>query len=173
MSFLQQPQSTQSITLFSDQDPQPVLSAYSTTRQLVEFDFSQGDRTKPEFKDECDINTIMNHYRATGVMPRFAEKYQGQYGDVPAIDFQTAMQTVAHAKEQFAALPADQRDYFENDPANFLSWIQDPNNRREAAEQGFFTPEATAAILNPQPTSPEPQNVSKSSEAPKADSQAD
>lgn len=119
-----------------------IRSAYSK-KQKVQTHFTGVGRTKQSFKAECDINTIVSRFLRTGVLD-FANKNQPRYGDTTGIEYQSAMQVVASAKTLFNELPAALRDRFENEPALFLDFIQDPRNRDEARELGLLKPESAA-----------------------------
>jgi len=99
-------------------------------------------RTKQSFKAECDINTIMARYRATGVLPDMALAAQGRFLDVTNFDYQEAMNTVATAQSVFNELPSELRARFKNDPAEFLDFTSNDNNRQEMAEMGLLSPQA-------------------------------
>lgn len=101
-------------------------------------------RTKQSFKDEMDINHIVKRFLKTGVL-EFTRKNEPRYGDTTGIEFQAAMQTVAEAKSMFNDLPSELRARFENEPAQFLDFIQDENNYDEARKLGLLNPEAVAA----------------------------
>lgn len=121
--------------------------------------------TKQSFKRECDINHIMAKFLKTGVITHL-NKHEGTYGFAPAIDFQTALTLVAAARDQFADLPGELRARFNNDPAEFLAFCENPDNRSEAALMGLLEPDA------PEPESPAPQ-PSDSLSAPQAPNPAD
>lgn len=119
------------------------------------FTSSQPSVTRQGFKDECDINVIMARYQATGVID-FVNKHEGSFADVSAIDFQTAQETVARARSAFNDLPSSLRERFENDPAQFLEFVQDDKNRAEAMELGLLRPEAKLPPVPPPPAPPAP-----------------
>lgn len=99
--------------------------------------FTKPSKTKQAPAKACDIRTILEKHRVTGVLSR--ARGQAMYGDftqVPA-DYQTAMQIVTDAHDKFAALPARIRDRFDNDPANFVSFFADEKNYDEAVKLGF------------------------------------
>lgn len=110
----------------------------------VEFDPSE-DRTRQEMKEECDINHIMSRYIKTGTIAH-VNKFEGQYGDVQAIDFHAAMNTIRHAEEMFDALPAKVRVKFMNDPAAFLEFCAKPENVKDMRDLGLMKPEVQAAV---------------------------
>lgn len=97
--------------------------------------------TKQEFKEECDINTIMRKYRATGTVP--GNTRVGRYGDFASVgDFHAAQNMVIQAQAQFAAMPSEVRDRFKNDPALFLEFVHDKKNYEEARKLGLLDKEA-------------------------------
>ena len=51
--------------------------------------------------------------------------------------FQEAMEIVELAKLQFAALDAHVRKRFDNDPAKFLEFAEDPKNGQELVKMGL------------------------------------
>lgn len=73
---------------------------------------------------------------------------------IEAKDFEHAVQITQQARNQFALLPARVRARFENDPALFLGFINDPKNDPELYELGLKVkptlkePEVTLKDLN-------------------------
>lgn len=128
---------------------------------VVEHSFpAVSEFTDQSFKDECDINTIMAKYQSTGELP-YVNEAQAQWLDVTGMDFHEHMQFIVEAENLFAELPSAIRDRFHNDPAEFLDFTSDDNNRTELAQMGLLTPEATEAILYP----PEPVKTETTSKA--------
>lgn len=105
--------------------------------------FSSDSRTKQSFKAECDVNNIMKRYIKTGMI-EFTNRNEPKYGDVTGVTFQNAMDIIAAARGMFHELPARVRDRFQNDPAQFLDFVNNPNNRDEARELGLLKPESEA-----------------------------
>lgn len=99
--------------------------------------FPEVSRTKQSFKEECDINNIMSKYQKTGLLD-FVNEHEAQYGDATGIDFQEALETVRSAQEMFADMPSSVRRRFDNDPAAFLEFVNNPDNRDEAVELGLI-----------------------------------
>lgn len=108
------------------------------------------ERTKQSFKAECDINNIMAKYQRTGVLD-FAAKREPQYGDCTGIEFQAGMEMISRARTMFEELPSSIRARFENNPVEFLNFVQNPENREEAKELGLLKPDAPQAPLLPAP----------------------
>jgi len=120
-------------------------SAYSI-KERVRLTFPTNSRwTKQSFKDECDINTIMRRYIQSGEMPVLNQKAP-QYLDCTGIDYQQAMEFIAGAKTLFGEMPADIREKFENDPAQFLDFCSQEKNRPEMAEMGLLRPDLPTVV---------------------------
>lgn len=111
--------------------------------------------TDQSFREECDINTIMARYQSTGELPQLNTQY-AQYLDVTGMDFQEHMDFIIQAQGLFDELPSSIRDRFGNDPAAFLDFTSDPENRTEMAKMGLLSDDATRAILNPPTPTPAP-----------------
>lgn len=144
--------------------PLPFRTAYGPKRRSRLGPF-EPTKTKQSFKNECDINNIMAKFQKTGVITHLNQN-SAQYGFAPAVDFSTALQLVAAAREQFAGLPSKVRARFNNDPGEFLAFCEDPDNRTEAAVLGLLDKP------DPEPESPSPQ-PSDSQSAPQAPNPAD
>lgn len=98
-------------------------------------------RTQQNFKDECDINVIMERFGKTGQVP--GNLRLPSYDDFTGVtDFQSAMNAVREASEGFMELPAKLRAQFDNDPQLFLEFVADDANRDKAVELGLIKPPA-------------------------------
>lgn len=97
-------------------------------------------RTKQAFAEECDVNRIMRRYVKTGELPVGGRV--ASYGDFsgPA-ELLEARALIVRAEAQFAALPATVREKFKNDPAAFLMFVQNPDNRPEMKKLGLLVEE--------------------------------
>ncbi len=97
-------------------------------------------RTKQSFLEETDINNILAKYQKTGLATH-VNKYEGRYGDMPEqSEFHEAMNTITEANSMFAELPSSIRGRFKNDPAAFLEFIHNEDNRDELVEMGILDP---------------------------------
>lgn len=97
-----------------------------------------------QFKNDCDINSIMARFQKTGAIDHVA-KHQPQYGDSNPMDYHQSMTIIANANSMFADLPSSLRRKFNGNPAEFLEFVQDPKNEAEAKELGIsLSPEAKA-----------------------------
>lgn len=95
-------------------------------------------RAKQSFAAECDINNILKKYVKTGLLPIVAKSPSfDDFSDV--VDYQSAMNVVLSAQGAFAELPSKVRARFGNDPANFMSFMANPDNADEAISLGLAT----------------------------------
>lgn len=101
-------------------------------------------RTTQEFVEESDINYIAEKFIRTGQLPQLLE--MPTYGDFQGtFDFQSSMNLITKAKQEFMSLPAKVRTRFSNDPQKLLEFINDPENFDEAVKLGFITKETADA----------------------------
>lgn len=113
-------------------------------------------RTKQAHKDETDINIILRKHEK-GLVVDHLNKHQGQYGDfIDAPDYHTALNRIHAADEAFMEIPADIRAEFDNDPAQFLEFVQNPENLPSMREMGLAPHETTEAPPGPPPGQPAP-----------------
>jgi len=112
---------------------------------------------KPSFKEDADVNNIMRRYTKTGQLPALM-KQNPHYGDFSNVkDYQESMDIVIHAQQQFAALPAETRSFFNHDPSRMLSFVSDPKNKTKMIEMGLaiekasVTEEKTKTLNNVKP----------------------
>jgi len=120
-----------------------IKSAYSVKSRYQIFFEGEG-RTKQSFKDDTDINNIMARFIKTGTLD-FTNKNEPRYADVSGFDYMTMRNIVASANSMFAELPAHLRNFFNNNPEEFLNFVQDDTNRAKAEELGLLKPQAAAA----------------------------
>ena len=97
---------------------------------------------------ETDVNHILKRALAAGVLP--GQDVPRIYADIAsAPDFQSAQQLIANAHSQFNALNAQARKKFNNNPAEFLAFVEDPKNAQELVDLGL-------AVLTPSQPVPDP-----------------
>lgn len=112
--------------------------------------------TKQSFRQECDINQIMARYKASGILDHI-NAHQGRYEDLPSeIDYHSDLLAVMAAQDAFASLPAAMRARFENDPAKFVGFVQDPANQAEINKMGLGPVNISAAPAAPAPKEEDP-----------------
>lgn len=93
-------------------------------------------RTKQSDAKDADINTIIKKALRNGRLPDASNA--GMYVDLSTgQDFMESMQIVKHAQEQFQALPSNVRHEFQNDPAKFLDFANNPENLERMYDLGL------------------------------------
>jgi phage internal scaffolding protein len=110
--------------------------------------------TQQQFKEDSDINTIVNRFMKSGVLPTPVN--MPQYMDYEGVfDYQSAMNAVRAADEQFMRMDAKVRARFNNSPQEFLSFFADPANTEEAVRLGLAVPHAVieTPVSTTEPTS--------------------
>lgn len=117
--------------------------------------FTPPSRTKQQFLEASDINNIMKQY-SPAAQRRFLESVAatGALNELPdAVEFQDSLNLVIQAEKAFNSLTAKVRNRFDNDPAQFLAFWQDPANQDEAIRMGL----ATDKRPPPEPKKPAPE----------------
>lgn len=115
----------------STDEEKPVRGRFMTVN-------NEPSKTKVSEAKRCDINTILERHRKTG-MVEHVNRRQGFYGDVSGVsDYLTALNRVKIANEAFNSLSARIRDRFKNDPAELLAFLGDESNREEAIALGII-----------------------------------
>lgn len=114
-------------------------------------------KTQQHFREEVDINNIVARFQRTGMLSG-ASSTPLQYGDVSSMDFMAMQNLVVKMKGRFMGLPSKTRNLFNNDPAQMLAFIEDPENADQARKLGLLPPKPKAA---PEPP-PEPPKAPES-----------
>lgn len=89
--------------------------------------------TKQSFKDQCDINKILERAARVGGLSHF-EKHGAVYADFSEFDFMEAQNKIAQGTRIFEELPAEIRREFNQDPQAFFSFAADPANAERITE---------------------------------------
>lgn len=89
-----------------------------------------------QFKDDCDINQIVNRFQKTGAIDH-AARYQPEYGLASSATLHESMNLVARAQSMFNELPSKLRRRFNGDPRELLAFVQNPANEQEAKDLGL------------------------------------
>lgn len=108
----------------------------------VSVKFSKPSLTQQQFRQECDINTIISSVDSAGVVnnPLWNGTRCPMYGDFSGIqdmDYLQAQSTFLDASARFMELPAKVRQQFNNNPAELLAYIQSNPPAEELAKLGF------------------------------------
>lgn len=122
-------------------------------------------KTLQEFKNDCDINVIMEKIKC-GIDPtpasvmRGSMKRQPMYGDFTMFgDFSAMQNKILQAQDMFAALPAQIRAKFGDNPASLIEFVNNPENREECEKLGLLVPSKQASeIIQPVASSSQVNN---------------
>jgi len=142
--------------------------AQKRERLRVQVEFTQPTLTKQSFREECNINSIMARYEKTGLINHVAgrEPIFGDFSEIP--DYQTALDIVYTAEDQFLQLPAQLRKFFNNDPSFMLAYMQDPKNKAMCQKLGLL-PQDTMPTKTEAAEPPENSAATKSGATPAPD----
>lgn len=116
--------------------------------------------TEQSHKHETDMNYILRDYAKTGLI-KHAREHEGRYDDVSVQDFQEAMFIVKEAENMFQALPSQIRKRFNQNPAAFLEFVQNPRNEDEMRRLGILRGNDGVDIKGAVTTAPTEEEVSK------------
>jgi len=126
----------QSMTNLNDNNSIPFKTRHSI-RLRKGIVNNEPSKTKQSFAEESDINNVLKRYAATGSLPTNI-KENPQYGDYSTVsDYQTSLNIIQKAQDQFYGLPSSLRDRLQNDPQQFLDFVADPKNSEELIHYGL------------------------------------
>lgn len=92
--------------------------------------------TKQAFKDDCDVNVIVERFARQGEFPVF-DPADFSWGDASTVDFRDMLDIVNAANAAFMQMPAKIRNRFENDPRQFVDFCSDKANAEELLKLGL------------------------------------
>ena len=81
-----------------------------------------------QFRDECDINVMLERFQVTGTMPQNVRQPIAQ-DFIDAMDYQSALNALIEAEESFMQMPAKIRAEFNNDPGEFIRFFENDKTR--------------------------------------------
>lgn len=108
--------------------------------------FSKPSLTRQEFKDECDIQTLIRRFGRTqegldALLDVQRSTERAQFGDVSAIpSYQAVNNMLIDSKASFMRLPHEVRARFNNDPVSFVDFVSNPENLDECRKLGLAKP---------------------------------
>lgn len=92
---------------------------------VINIDPEEG-LVRPEFKDDCEIKRIIARAQRTGVITHLNAR-PPEYLECTVNDFESALALVEQAESDFAELPSRAREHFDNDPAKFIAFMENPD----------------------------------------------
>lgn len=113
--------------------------------------------TQQHYTDSCNINNILEKYRATGVIDHFNPN-PAHYALMTGDQFTENMFLLAEAQRMFNELPSGVREHFGEDPAKYMDYVNgldENSDRKELFELGMLdTPPAETPVEHPAPEAP-------------------
>lgn len=128
--------------------------------------FKGPSMTRKEFATDADINHILERYQETGFLvdPLHPSTRRPMFGDFSNVqDYQSALDALNQAQDDFMQLPARVRARFENNPQKLLDFLNNPDNIDEAISLGLL--EKKSKIVKDDQSNPDSDR--------KADSESD
>lgn len=119
--------------------------AYSESFRGSDLECRDPSLAQQHFKDETDINVLLERFKVTGQMPQGVRL--PSYGDFTGVtDFRSAQEAVLNARNAFMDLSPALRERFGNDPQQLLEFVSDEKNRDEAIRLGLVTASTVAPV---------------------------
>lgn len=100
--------------------------------------------TLQQFRDECDINNLVERYNRTGTFYNALDcagrlARMPQFGDFSDLgDFREQQQKILDIYDHFQTLPSKIRERFNNNPAFFVEFVGDEKNIEECVKLGLL-----------------------------------
>lgn len=117
--------------------------------------------TEQSHKDAVDVNNIVKKH-GLDMLQKTAQlqSLEFQMDELPTNDFTEALAIVTKASQTFESMPSFIRKKFDNSPAQFLDFVQNPANGQAMVDMGLAervapTPPMQVQVINPAPTEPE------------------
>ena len=115
---------------------------------MTAFNNTEPSLTKQEFTESCDPNFILDrHARGQDISLTGIPSY-GDFTNVPR-SYHEALNIVTRANQSFMQLDAKLRAKFENDPAQFLDFVSNPDNLPEMIKLGLASSRDDSASSMP------------------------
>lgn len=114
-------------------------NAYSASSGIPSYENGgMPSLTKSEFKDECDINNIIDMYRRTGtpvVNPQFNNEVVESLSD---FDLKSSLDSIYDLQDEFESLPAKTRAVYDNDLETWFNAMlqHDDSSLVEKSDEG-------------------------------------
>lgn len=167
MPPLNQSQLNEELTKFFDWlnfpcDNMPRTNSRYCHETVPGITFTGESLTQQSFKEEADINNIVDRYIRTGQFePGHRTPIFADFSEITS--YQDAVECIQDSQENFQNLPSEVRERFGNNPAELFDFMCNEENLSEAAElglipQGNQSPlEAEEAVNEPIKQPPEPK----------------
>lgn len=94
--------------------------------------------TDQSHKGMVDINSIMEKYRKTGMLPQFREKIPLFIDNTGIASVEEAHALVREANYLFEQIPSQVRKMMDNNPANLVDFVLNPENKEICLKYGLL-----------------------------------
>jgi len=108
----------------------------STGQKLRKILTKTSTNTKVEQHHRTEIKKMVQEVESRGLL-RANTVFNGELDDYPSYDFQEAQFMMAKARSTFEQMPSQLRKKFENNPAKFMDFANNPQNAQEMVELGL------------------------------------
>lgn len=113
-----------------------LMGSFYLPHQPVRKKFTRPGRTKQEFKNDCDVNQILQRFTRTGTVP--GTFVRPQFLDCTSVpDLQQSLHIMKDAENAFLRLPATVRKHFDNNALEFVNFALNPDNVEQLREWGI------------------------------------
>lgn len=114
----------------------------------------------------ADINNIVKQFGLTGGLPYGnLQPVYDDFSEYPT-DYHSALNFILEADSKFMEFPAQVRSRFNNDPGNFITALNDPDQRSLFEELGFVPPKPVESPPGSEEPVKQPKGVSEPPAAP-------
>ena len=128
--------------------------------------FTEPSQTDQSSLEETTIDYYLRRYAATGIDPAAGRLEAAQFGDFSSVDdFRSAQSKVAAVKSGFESLSAQERAQFDNNFANYVEFILNPENAKAAQDMGFLHAPIVKEMKNAKETQPASETVAEVSQS--------
>lgn len=110
--------------------------------------------TEQNHKGEVDINNIVSKH-GLDLIAQNQKLVQLTFDENPNNDFQEMMNMLIKGQEAFMSLPANNRAEFNNNPAEYMDYVMNPENRDAMIERGWIQPAPVEQPIEVVVTNPE------------------
>lgn len=98
-------------------------------------------RTEQAHKAEVDINQIVKrHAGREDLLMNTSQIMNLQFDDNPTNDFQEMMNMVIQGQQAFEQLPLEIKRKFGYNPAEYMDYVRNPDNRYQLIQWGMIEP---------------------------------
>lgn len=87
-------------------------------------------------KQLTDVDVLLEPAKRNGLL-RHVTRYEGEYDDIPAASYEEALKITTQANTMFENLPLNAKRKFNNNPKEFLEFVQNPANGKEMIKLGL------------------------------------